>query len=152
MTPQQIKELLITIAIIGILACFGALSWYGNKVKTERDTALTALGAKQEQLRLAGVANGNLKDQIDQMAQTAKQNYESQMRVQGQLNDLTKLFQHQSTQLDQIEKNNATVRDYLAIPVPDDLRRLYNAAPASSAVADPKGRGTAAPASGGATR
>lgn len=151
MTPQQIKELLITIAIIGILACFGALSWYGNKVKTERDTAITALGAKQEELRLAGLANGNLKDQVDQMAKRAKEDFESQQRVQGQLNDLAALSRQQSMKLDQIEKSNATVRDYLAIPVPDDLRRLYDPSPAS-AVEVRNGKSAAASTPGSAPR
>lgn len=134
LTPERIRTILFTIAIVGITATIGFLSHNATELRKERDAAVMASGAKDEALRQSASANSSLENTIIQMTEKAKEDFEVQQQILAALAVIDNSFRETSTRLQTLEKENAQVRAYLDSPVPPELRKLYQ--PNTAAVGD----------------
>jgi len=108
-----------------VVALLVAMLWFrGEAIKASAD--LKALQTSYDTLKAVNADNLQTINRITAMRAADDALLAGLARDVAAIN---KAAADQTAAIQDLERSNETVRDYLAIPVPDDLRRLLNAAP-----------------------
>jgi hypothetical protein len=109
-------------AVFAFLALAGVALWYRGQAisaKAARDKAQAALATAVE-------ANKQAAATIDALQEQARLDSRLTSSLVAEMRKINDGLAAQGAQLTDLEKANAAIADYLNVPVPADLRRLYD--------------------------
>lgn len=101
---------------------FAAMLWYRGEAIDASAKRATA----EAQLSQAMDANKEQSKTIERITALRAQNDKLLVEYTNTLNELQQTTDDVNATIQGLERTNAPVKDYLAIPVPDDLKRVLN--------------------------
>ncbi|MBB3705876.1 hypothetical protein [Aminobacter aminovorans] len=117
----QIRLIIAAALAIVFLSVGGLALWYRSNAfaaEAERDRARADLATAVDVNRAQEATIGRMRAQADADAKGAAE-------LAAELAALNDAFRANNAALAELKDKDATVRDYLNTPVPDDVRRMY---------------------------
>nr|WMC97963.1 hypothetical protein RAR13_04400 [Aminobacter aminovorans] len=117
----QLRLVIAAVLAVAFLSVGGLALWYRSsaiEAEAERDRARADLATAVDVNRAQEATIGRMRAQADADAKGAAE-------LAAQIAALNEAFRVNNAALADLKDKDATVRDYLNSPVPDDLRRMY---------------------------
>lgn len=127
--------LLRALPYLAIVALIGLVLWFrGEAVKAdgERDLAVTHKQIAEQSLKDAVAVNERQDKTIEALTKLRDSNDALLTALNLSLQEISGKTDLTRSDIRQLEKSNAAVRNYLDTPVPPDLGRVLNGEPAAS--------------------
>lgn len=119
---SQIRLAILAALAIAFLSLGGLALWY----RGEAISATAEAASARRQLSEATEANRQANATIDALQEQARLDSRLTSSLVAEMRKINDGLAAQSAQLTDLEKANAAIADYLNVPVPADLRRLYH--------------------------